>query len=160
MANVDSLAGKPEWPRAWNGGPAEPKGAPAFSVAFDVRTSNEANGSTQRWAKVQRRASARDATTLALSLALVEHPLPVRGPWCVRLTRVSPSRLDDDAVPLALKTIRDTLAAALGVDDGSPEVAFAYAQAKGKPMGVRVEVWGPSSLPAVAGSAAATPLST
>jgi hypothetical protein len=65
---------------------------------------------------------------------------------------VSPSRLDDDAVALALESIRDTLAAALGVDDGSPE--FAYAQAKGKPMGVRVEVRGLSSLPELAHSAA------
>jgi hypothetical protein len=60
----------------------------------------------------------------------------------VRLTRVSPLRLDDDAVPLALKTIRDTLAAAIGVDDGSPSIGFLYQQAKGRPLGVRVEVWG------------------
>jgi hypothetical protein len=70
VTDVDSFSGKPEWPRVWNRGPAEPKGAPAFLVlvAFEVRTTNEANGST-------RRTSARDATTLALSLTLVEHPL-------------------------------------------------------------------------------------
>lgn len=136
------------WPRVWCGGPAQPFGYPAFATAFECRTSNEANSSgAQRWQKIKRRQEARDATTLALSIALVVEPLPPDGPWCVRLTRVSPSQLDDDAVPLALKSVRDTVCAALGVDDGSPVVAFAYAQVKGKPLGVRIEVWGLDSLP-------------
>jgi len=137
------------WPRVWCGGPAEPLGAPGFSVAFELRTANEANGTTQRWAKVRRRQDARDTTVEAVSVALVDQAMPPAGPWCVRLTRVSPSRLDDDAVPLALKTVRDAICAILGVDDGSDVVAFAYAQRKGRPMGVAVEVWGAEALPGV-----------
>jgi hypothetical protein len=130
------------WPRCSGcGGPAAPTGAPALTATFDVDTRNEANGSTQRWEKVHRREAAREATTEALSIALVSQPLPERGPWYVRLVRLSPGELDDDAVPLALKTIRDTIAAALGVDDGDPIVAFTYAQAYRRELGVRVEVW-------------------
>lgn len=133
----------PPWPRCTCGGPALPHGAPAFLVNFAVETANEANSSgAQRWQKIHRRERAREATTTALALALMQQQLPAQGPWCVRLTRVSPLRLDDDAVPLALKTIRDTIAAALGVDDGSPSIGFLYGQEKGRPLGVRVEVWG------------------
>jgi len=131
------------WPRCACGGPAAPVGPPSFFAAFDVATSNEANGTTQRWAKVHRRVKAREATTEALSLALgAGQTLPARGPWLVCITRISPSRLDDDAVGLATKTIRDTVAAALGIDDGSPAIAFVYRQAKGRPIGVRVQIWG------------------
>ena len=134
----------PIWPRCCScDGPAKPVGEPFFAVTFTVDTRNEANGTTQRWAKINRRSKAREATIEALTLAGGEgRTLPTRGPWYVRITRVSPSRLDDDAVGLATKTIRDTIAAVLKVDDGSPRVAWVYAQQKGKPIAVRVEVWG------------------
>ena len=70
------------WPRVWCGGPKEPVGAPTLSFAYDCRTANEANGTTQRWAKVNRRAATREATLEALSVALVGESLPpaqVRG---------------------------------------------------------------------------------
>lgn len=57
----------------------------------------------------------------------------------VRLTRVSPGTLDDDALPAALKHVRDGVADRLKVDDASPLVRWEYAQAKGE-AAVRVEV--------------------
>ena len=138
------------WPREWCGGPARPHGPAALTFEFECVTANEANGSTQRWQKVHRRELARELTIEALSVALTRAPLPERGPWCVRLVRISPSRMDDDAVAVALKTVRDTIAAALHLDDGDPALAFAYAQDKGRPMGVRVEVWGGGCSPAPA----------
>lgn len=139
------------WPRVWCGGPERPTGVPTFTVAFPCATVNESNGTTQRWAKVNRRSAARASTQEAMTPTAVAECLTALydsgGPWCVRLTRISPSKLDDDATPLALKTVRDTVAAALGVDDGSPTVAFCYAQENGKPIGVRIEIWGPGGLP-------------
>lgn len=133
----------PPWPREWNGGPVAPLGPPALAFAFDCKTVNEANASgPSRWPTIARRKAVREATTEALSLALNAAPLPLQGPWCVRLTRRSPSRLDPEAVALALKMVQDVLAEAIGVDDGSDAIAFCYAQEKGKPLGVRVEVWG------------------
>lgn len=136
----------PPWPRVWNGGPAEPYGPPVFAFAFDVRTVNEANASgPSRWPTIARRRTVREATVEALAVALASAPLPTVGPWCVRLTRRSPSRLDPEAVALALKMVQDVLAEAIGIDDGSEAIAFCYAQEKGRPLGVRVEVWGGAS---------------
>lgn len=136
------------WPRVWNGGPAEPVGEPAVEFDYSARTVNEANArGPSRWPTIARRKAVREATIEALTVALVAAPLPTVGPWCVRLTRISPARLDGEAVGLALKMVQDVIAEALGVDDGSPMVAFTYAQARGKPLGVRVEVWGVEAMP-------------
>jgi hypothetical protein len=59
---------------------------------------------------------------------------------CVRLTRVSPGTLDEDAVPAALKHIRDGVASRLRVDDASPLVEWLYHQAKGEAE-VVVQIW-------------------
>ena len=53
-------------------------------------------------------------------------------PVVVTLTRVSVGRLDDDNLRGALKHVRDGVAKALGVDDGSRFIRFRYAQRKGK----------------------------
>lgn len=58
----------------------------------------------------------------------------------VRLTRVSPGTLDEDAVPAALKHVRDGVAARLRVDDASPLVEWEYHQAKGQAE-VVVQIW-------------------
>jgi hypothetical protein len=145
----------PAWPRVWCGGPAEPQGAPAVDVTFDVDTRNTSNAGGGRgkagWAAVHRAEEARNALGLALTfdddrIAL----LAARGPWCVRLTRLSSSKrpLDDDAPPGALKAIRDAVAFALEVDDGDLSIAFCYAQAQRPgPLGVRVEIWGVEATP-------------
>jgi hypothetical protein len=58
----------------------------------------------------------------------------------IKLTRVSPRKLDDDNLRGALKAIRDGVASALGFrDDSDPTLTWEYAQEKGKPA-VRIEV--------------------
>ena len=76
-------------------------------------------------------------------------PVHVAGPWCVRFTRLSliSVRLDDDNLAGAFKRMRDQLSKVLGIDDRSPCIAFAYAQEQNIQAGVRLEIWGPGSLP-------------
>ena len=61
-------------------------------------------------------------------------------PVVITLTRVSPRELDDDNLRPALKSARDGIADWLQVDDRDPRVKWEYAQERGKPKGVRVEV--------------------
>jgi hypothetical protein len=96
-------------------------------VRLDVRTVNEANGSHGHWrAKASRRKAQRELAYLSF----LRKPKPL--PCVVTLTRVSAGTLDDDAVPLALKSIRDGIADAFGVKDNDPRIRFRYAQQKGK----------------------------
>lgn len=55
---------------------------------------------------------------------------PQREVWRVhvRLVRYGPRRLDSDNLAAAFKPIRDGIADALGVDDGSDRVAWSYEQ--------------------------------
>ncbi len=130
------------WPRCDGcGGPAYPHTAPTLVVEFDVVTASEANA-RDKWGKIKRAIAAREATTEALSDALTGSGyISNDGPWYVRITRRSPSRLDTDNCARAMKAIRDCIAAALHVDDGSASVEWSYAQAKGKPLGCMIEIW-------------------
>ncbi len=58
----------------------------------------------------------------------------------VTLTRRGPRKLDDDNLRGALKTVRDQLAAGLGVDDGVGRVAWRYGQERSPRPGVSVEI--------------------
>lgn len=55
-------------------------------------------------------------------------------PRTVTLTRIAPSAgLDSDALPASLKSVRDAIALALGVDDGPRgPITWLYAQARGR----------------------------
>jgi len=137
------------WPRVWNGGPAEPTGAPALVVEVEVETRPESNG-RDRFARGKRTQAARQAILDEVAVALAQgQRLPEAGPWCVRLTRFTSARLlDVGNLWSALKAVEDAVAAVLQVDDGSPAFAATVAQAK-RPGGfaVRVEVWGGDAAP-------------
>lgn len=60
-------------------------------------------------------------------------------PLVVRLTRISPRKLDSDNLSSAFKAIRDQVAAELGIDDGSDAIEWLYAQEPGRP-GIRIEI--------------------
>lgn len=51
-------------------------------------------------------------------------------PCRVTLERLSTSRLDDDGIANACKRVRDSIAKALGVDDGGPFIRFEYENRK------------------------------
>lgn len=67
-------------------------------------------------------------------------PLPV----VVTITRTGPRKLDDDNLAGACKYVRDQIAKVIGVDDGSDQYTWRYAQriVRGRPSqyGVDVEI--------------------
>jgi hypothetical protein len=59
----------------------------------------------------------------------------------IGMTRIGQKKLDDDNVRGALKAIRDGIADALGTDDGSECLSWAYAQETDRLMqGVRITI--------------------
>jgi hypothetical protein len=58
----------------------------------------------------------------------------------ITLRRFSVGKLDSDGLHTALKSVRDGVADALGVDDGSSTITWKYEQAKGKRGVYAVEV--------------------
>ena len=75
------------------------------------------------------------------AVGMVLNPLPrPQLPCVVLLTRDSPGAraLDDDNLRGALKGVRDEVARWLGVDDGSSEVRWVYAQRQRRSWGVVV----------------------
>ncbi len=120
-----------------------------------IRTVSEANSRSHWAAKAKRVKSQRQAVTLASMAAGIptckckcrqwvaaqEHwqVKPLRPLW-VTLTRIAPSALDTDNLASSFKATRDEVALMLGIDDRSSDVAWAYAQRKGKPREYAVEV--------------------
>ena len=65
-------------------------------------------------------------------------------PAHVRLTRQAPRQLDTDNLSSSFKAMRDGVADALGIDDGSGLISWCYDQQKRKQYGVLIAVgWGP-----------------
>jgi hypothetical protein len=60
-------------------------------------------------------------------------------PLLVTITRIGPRRLDDDNLASSCKYVRDQIAAAVGVDDGSDQYTWQYQQKIGD-YGVDVEI--------------------
>jgi hypothetical protein len=113
-------------------------------VEFETKTRSEAN-ERGFWTATNRKKAQDRALEAALTEALVAQPIP-SGPWCVRLTRLGASRLDDDNLGSAFKRIRDRMAEVIGVKDNEPSIAFCVAQERrAGPLAVRVEVWGGSA---------------
>lgn len=105
-----------------------------------LRTWNEANEHCYWRKRRERVATQRSLTTLALNTHVRTRPaLPV----VVTLTRISPGMMDDDGAITALKSVRDAVAAWLGVDDGPREtrVDWRYApQKRDKVHGVEIQI--------------------
>lgn len=78
------------------------------------------------------------ATAVCIRKAQETARLP-RVPLLVTITRVGPRKLDDDNLAGAAKYVRDEIARAVGVDDGSTLYTWRYEQRVGK-YGVEVEI--------------------
>lgn len=113
------------------------------TVEVPVETKSTSN-LREHWAARHKRTDAQRRATMAHMPPWSGGPLMV-----VRLTRVSPRRLDDDNLRGALKSVRDGVAAKYRFDDASPLVAWEYAQETGKKPHVRVETFrgAPPALP-------------
>ena len=109
-----------------------------INVTLPVRTVSTLNA-REHWSK--RAPRAKEHRALARMLLMV----PLRAarlspPVRVTLTRVAPRQLDDDNNQGALKSVRDGIADALGVDDRTPLVIWVYEQRRGKPREYGVEI--------------------
>jgi len=109
-------------------------------VHLPIRTWSEANlrihwGKRARRAKKQRQAA-------RLLVRAARPALSETGAVAITLTRIAPRALDTDNLASGLKAVRDGVADALRLDDGSSRLTWRYAQEKGKPReyAVRVEI--------------------
>lgn len=109
-------------------------------TTIPIRTKSEANG-RDHWAKKAKRVKAQRSTVGLVVSGLLSLQGHVGFPCTVTLTRIAPSRgLDSDNLTISLKACRDGVADALKVDDGHPQVTWAYAQRRGAPKQWGVEV--------------------
>jgi hypothetical protein len=112
---------------------------PVISVAVPVRLRNTAN-SREHWRATAKRAKlVRETTRRLIQGATSGKTFPL----IVRLVYVGPRQLDDDGVASAVKSLRDGVADALGVDDRDPRVVWVPDQERGRvrEYGARVEVY-------------------
>ena len=107
-----------------------------IEVSLPLRTRSTLNV-REHWRKRAKRAQ-EERAVVRMRLAVVRGWAPSL-PVTVTLTRVGPRALDGDNVQGALKAVRDGVADALGVDDGSEDVQWLYEQ-RGGAYEVRVKV--------------------
>ena len=112
-----------------------------ITVLVPMRTVSETNMREHHMARHRRRKAQREAAYWTMAAALgVSWEVPGR----VVLTRLAARRLDDDNLRGALKAVRDGVADALHVDDGSDVVLWDYLQrkpSKTEPkMGVEIRI--------------------
>ena len=100
-------------------------------VTIPVRLISEANARGHWAAKARRATKGRQQGRLAVQI-LRAHNYPVADARIVTLTRIAPRRLDDDNLRGAFKFVRDGIADALGINDGSYAVEWMYDQKPGK----------------------------
>jgi len=108
-------------------------------IRFPIKLPSAAN-MRDHWGRRHRRVKnqRRDTWAVLRQRGVVKPRLPVT----VHLTRIAPRRLDQgDNLAMALKAVRDEVAAWLGVDDGSRWVEWRYHQRKGEPKEQACEIW-------------------
>ena len=93
-------------------------------VSLPLKTTNSQNGRGHLFARSGTTKKERRIAHLAVKAA------PKRPVLTVKLTRCSAGELDDDNLRGALKAVRDGIADALRVDDGSPLIFWEYHQAR------------------------------
>lgn len=103
-----------------------------------IRTVNESNTGGTLGAKLARKAAAKAVMALVLPRWAEVPP----GPWVVTLTRYGAKRMDsDDNLRVAMKVIKDCIAAWLGIDDGdTARVKWRYRQRAGFVACVGIEI--------------------
>ena len=124
-------------------------------LAFEMplRTATGCNNREHHFARASRvkRERAMTAGHLVTQGYFRQHEIMRALPLRITLTRVSPrakwlplkrcwQSCDDDAVPPALKGVRDEIANWIELDDGDERLFFHYAQDKGPRLAVRVRI--------------------
>jgi len=113
--------------------------APCVMARLPVRLRNTSN-SREGWRATAKRAQlVRETTRMLIQGATNGKTFPL----IVRLVYVGPRQLDDDGIASAVKSLRDGVADALGVDDRDPRVVWVPDQERGevREYGALVEVY-------------------
>ncbi len=116
---------------------------PAVAFTVPLRTVPGLNARENPFVRAKRVKAERAAISRGLRKALGCDRWACSGvvslPAVVTLTRVGPRPCDSDNLAGAMKAVRDSVAAFLGVDDGADWVEWRYRQERGE-WGVRVEI--------------------
>lgn len=111
------------------------------SIRLPLKLVSEANV-REHWAKKAGRAKIQKfATRVAVQWVMSERQQKPPMPCRVVLTRLGKRKLDSDNLQRAFKAVRDGVAKAVGIDDGSDELQWEYKQIQDKSYAVVVEVW-------------------
>ena len=109
-----------------------------------VRTVSEANRSNEHWTVKHKR---HNAQKLQVRSAFNEHMPKFAFPCHVKMTRISPRKLDFDNLVSSFKWVRDEVGAKLtgnyipGRGDGDERITWEYCQEKGNPQAIRLEIF-------------------
>ena len=112
---------------------AEPPGLPwnnrgGVRVMLALKLESRANARGHTKYKSAANAKQRDETRRAVETHL--RACPVEPPYYVTIIRIAPRRLDSDNAQTAAKSVRDGIALAIGLDDGSDRYRWDYPQRK------------------------------
>lgn len=109
-----------------------------ISLTLPIRTVSEANMREHWSAKANRARLQRQFTKVSLGPHF--RKIMITGAFTITLTRVGVRPLDDDNLARSFKAIRDGVADALGIDDGSALLTWKYDQMRGRPKEYAVKI--------------------
>ena len=107
-------------------------------IHLPIRTVSEAN-IREHW-RVKCKRSKLQRETARLAMYPYKRSMHLLPKIRVTLTRIGMRKLDDDNLARSMKAIRDGIADAIGIDDGSAKYVWQYAQERGEPGEYAVRV--------------------
>mgnify|MGYP001569416906 CR=1 FL=1 len=115
-----------------------------MKFSIPIKLPSLANMSHQHWRRLtELKKAQKQATSLCLTDAVNRGQVIPPPPLTIILTRIGPRGLDkQDNLNAAFKYVRDTIAATVGIDDGSDQYEWVYEQRSGGcgVYGVEVEI--------------------
>lgn len=110
-------------------------------VTREITVVSEANR-RDHWARKARRAKQQRtmASWLVRGFWFLDKSKKPTMPLVITLTRLGARTLDSDNLAGSFKAVRDGIADALGVNDGSKDLDWRYRQAHDKPAGIRIQI--------------------
>ena len=112
-------------------------------ITIPLKTWSEANTrvhwGTRACRAGKQRGTARLYVAAEMASATADTPTLNGARIVITLTRIAPRKLDSDNLCGALKAVRDGIADALGINDGSERVEWKYSQEPGR-HAVRIEI--------------------
>lgn len=118
-------------------------------VHLPIRTVSAMNTREHHMKRYRRTKQQRTAAALSLRPLIGKRDLTNHGSIVVTLTRIGIRQgLDGDNLQASMKAIRDGVADALGIDDGSDRIEWRYAQRRGDAWGVEIAIGTPEEMAA------------